>query len=124
MKSEKINPLTDIPIVFISALSKQRIFKAIETGVSVFKNRSNRIATSKLNNVLLPIIESQPPPAFKGKYVKIKFCTQLPTNHPQFAFFCNLPQYVKDPYKRFLEKKIREIYNFKGVPIQLIFRKK
>ena len=121
---DKINPFTDVPIVFISALSKQRIFKAIETGVSVFKNRSNRIATSKLNNVLLPIIESQPPPAFKGKYVKIKFCTQLPTNHPQFAFFCNLPQYVKDPYKRFLEKKIREIYNFKGVPIQLFFRKK
>ena len=121
---EKIVPFTDVPIVFISALSKQRIFKAIETGVTVFKNRSNRIATRKLNNVLLPIIESQPPPAFKGKYVKIKFCTQLPTNHPQFAFFCNLPQYVKDPYKRFLEKKIREIYNFKGVPIQLFFRKK
>lgn len=121
---DKINPFTDVPIVFISALSKRRIFKAIETGVSVFKNRSNRIATSKLNNVLLPIIESQPPPAFKGKYVKIKFCTQLPTNYPQFAFFCNLPQYVKDPYKRFLEKKIREIYNFKGVPIQLFFRKK
>ena len=101
---EKIVPFTDVPIVFISALSKQRIFKAIETGITVFKNRSNRIATRKLNNVLLPIIESQPPPAFKGKYVKIKFCTQLPTNHPQFAFFCNLPQYVKDPYKRFLEK--------------------
>jgi GTP-binding protein len=121
---EKIVPFTDVPIVFISALSKQRIFKAIETGITVFKNRSNRIATRKLNNVLLPIIESQPPPAFKGKYVKIKFCTQLPTNHPQFAFFCNLPQYVKDPYKRFLEKKIREIYNFKGVQIQLFFRKK
>ena len=121
---EKIVPFTDVPIVFISALSKQRIFKAIETGVTVFKNRSNRIATRKLNNILLPIIESQPPPAFKGKYVKIKFCTQLPTNHPQFAFFCNLPQYVKDPYKRFLEKKIRKIYNFRGVPIQLFFRKK
>ena len=121
---EKIVPFTDVPIVFISALSKQRIFKAIETGVTVFKNRSNRIATRKLNDVLLPIIENQPPPSFKGKYVKIKFCTQLPTTHPQFAFFCNLPQYVKDPYKRFLEKKIREIYNFKGVPIQLFFRKK
>ena len=121
---EKIVPFTDVPIVFISALSKQRIFKAIETGVTVFKNRSNRIATRKLNDVLLPIIENQPPPSFKGKYVKIKFCTQLPTNHPQFAFFCNLPQYVKDPYKRYLEKKIREIYNFKGVPIQLFFRKK
>ena len=121
---EKILPFADVPIVFISALIKQRIFKAIETGVTVFKNRSNRIATRKLNDVLLPIIDNQPPPAFKGKYVKIKFCTQLPTNHPQFAFFCNLPQYVKDPYKRFLEKKIREIYNFKGVPIQLFFRKK
>ena len=121
---EKIVPFTDVPIVFISALSKQRIFKAIETGVTVFKNRSNRIATRKLNDVLLPIIENQPPPAFKGKYVKIKFCTQLPTTHPQFAFFCNLPQYVKDPYKRFLEKKIRKIYNFRGVPIQLFFRKK
>ena len=121
---EKIVPFTDVPIVFISALSKQRIFKAIETGVTVFKNRSNRIATRKLNNALLPIIENKPPPAFKGKYVKIKFCRQLPTNHPQFTFFCNLPQYVKDPYKRFLEKKIREIYNFTGVPIQLFFRKK
>ncbi len=121
---EKIVPFTDVPIVFISALSKQRIFKAIETGVTVFKNRSNRIATRKLNDVLLPIIENQPPPSFKGKYVKIKFCTQLPTTHPQFAFFCNLPQYVKDPYKRFLEKKIRKIYNFRGVPIQLFFRKK
>ena len=121
---EKIVPFTDVPIVFISALSKQRIFKAIETGVTVFKNRSNRIATRKLNDVLLPIIENQPPPSFKGKYVKIKFCTQLPTNHPQFTFFCNLPQYVKDPYKRFLEKKIRKIYNFRGVPIQLFFRKK
>ena len=121
---EKIIPFTDVPILFISALNKQRIFKAIETGVTVFKNRSNRISTSKLNDVLLPIIEKQPPPAFKGKYVKIKFCTQLPTDHPQFAFFCNLPQYVKDPYKRFLEKRIREKYNFKGVPIQLFFRKK
>jgi GTP-binding protein len=121
---EKIVPFTDVPIVFISALSKQRIFKAIETGVTVFKNRSNRIATRKLNDVLLPIIENQPPPSFKGKYVKIKFCTQLPTTHPQFAFFCNLPQYVKDPYKRFLEKQIRKIYNFRGVPIQLFFRKK
>ena len=121
---EKIAPFTDVPIIFVSALNKQRIFKAIETGLSVFKNRSNRIPTRKLNDILLPIIESQPPPSFKGKFVKIKFCTQLPTGHPQFAFFCNLPQYVKDPYKRFLEKKIREKYNFNGVPIQLFFRKK
>lgn len=121
---EKIAPFTDVPIIFVSALNKQRIYKAIETGLSVFKNRSNRIPTRKLNDILLPIIESQPPPSFKGKFVKIKFCTQLPTDHPQFAFFCNLPQYVKDPYKRFLEKKIREKYNFNGVPIQLFFRKK
>ena len=121
---EKIAPFTDVPIVFISASNKQRIFKAIETAVTVFKNRSNRIPTRKLNDILLPIIEAQPPPSLKGKYVKIKFCTQLPTPHPQFAFFCNLPQYVKDPYKRFLEKKIREQYDYNGVPIQLFFRKK
>ena len=121
---EIIAPFTDVPIVFISASNKQRIFKAIETAVTVFKNRSNRIPTRKLNDILLPIIEAQPPPSLKGKYVKIKFCTQLPTPHPQFAFFCNLPQYVKDPYKRFLEKKIREQYDYNGVPIQLFFRKK
>mgnify|MGYP002014108932 FL=1 len=121
---EKTAPFVDVPIVFISALNKQRIFKAIETAVAVYNYRSNRIPTRKLNDILLPIIESRPPPSFKGKFVKIKFCTQLPTPHPQFAFFCNLPKYVKEPYKRFLENKIRELFEFNGVPIQLFFRKK
>jgi GTP-binding protein len=122
--NEKTAPFTDVPIVFISSLNKQRIFKAIETAVSIYKNRSNRIPTRKLNDTLLPIMESQPPPSYKGKFVKIKFCTQLPTPHPQFAFFCNLPQYVKDPYKRFLENKLRKRFDFNGIPIQLFFRKK
>ena len=121
---EKTAPFKDVPIVFISALNKQRIFKAIETAVTIYKNRSNRIPTRKLNDTLLPIIESQPPPSYKGKFVKIKFCTQLPSPHPQFAFFCNLPQYVKEPYKRFLENKLRERFEFNGIPIQLFFRKK
>ena len=121
---EKIAPFTDVPIIFISVLGKKRIFKAIETGVKVFKNRSNRIPTRKLNDFLLPIIESHPPPSSKGKFIKIKFCTQLPSPYPQFVFFCNLPQYVKDSYKRFLEKKIREKYDYNGVPFQLYFRKK
>ena len=121
---EKIAPFTDVPIIFISVLGKKRIFKAIETGVKVFKNRSNRIPTRKLNDFLLPIIESHPPPSYKGKFIKIKFCTQLPSPYPQFVFFCNLPQYVKDSYKRFLEKKIREKYDYNGVPFQLYFRKK
>ena len=121
---EKTAPFVDVPIVFISTLSKQRIFKAIETAVTVYNYRSNRIPTRKLNDILLPIIESRPPPSFKGKFVKIKFCTQLPTPHPQFAFFCNLPKYVKEPYKRFLENKLREHFEFNGVPIQLFFRKK
>ena len=117
-------PFVDVPIVFVSSVSKQRIFKAIETAVDVFKNRSNRVPTRKLNDILLPVIENRPPPAYKGKHVKIKFCTQLPTAHPQFAFFCNLPQYVKDPYKRFLENQMREIFDFNGIPITLFFRKK
>ncbi len=120
----EIEPFTDVPIVFISVLSKQRIFKAIETAVDVFKARSQKIKTSELNEKMLPIIESYPPPAWKGKYVKIKFCMQLPTPQPQFAFFCNLPQYVRDPYKRYLENKLREEYNFTGVPISVYFRKK
>jgi len=117
-------PFVDIPILFISSLTKQRIYKAVETAVEVYKSRSNRIPTKELNNVMLPIIERNPPPGYKGKYVKIKFCTQLPTPHPQFAFFCNLPQYVKDPYKRFLENKLRAEFDFTGVPLQLFFRKK
>ena len=121
---KQMEPFVDVPIIFISAKTKQRIFKAIETAVNVFKNRSFRIPTKKINDVILPIIEKHPPPLYKGKYVKIKFCTQLPTGHPQFAFFCNLPQYVKDPYKRFLENKIREKFPFEGIPIQIFFRKK
>ena len=121
---KQIEPFTDVPIVFISALTKQRIFKAIETAVEVYKNRSKKIKTRELNDVLLTIIQSYPPPAYKGKYVKIKFITQLPTPQPQFAFFCNLPQYIKDPYKRFLENKLREHFNFHGVPITVYMRKK
>ncbi|MCC4230298.1 ribosome biogenesis GTPase Der [Zunongwangia profunda] len=124
MIRREIEPFTDVPVIFISVLNKQRIFKAIETAVKVFENRSKKIKTRELNDVMLPIIENNPPPAIKGKYVKIKFCTQLPTPQPQFAFFCNLPQYVKDPYKRFIENKIREEFDFKGVPITVYFRKK
>ena len=121
---QQIEPFTDVPIVFISSLTKQRIFKAIETAVEVYKNRSKRIKTSVLNDILLPIIENYPPPAYKGKYVKIKYIMQLPTPQPQFAFFCNLPQYVKDPYKRFLENKLREHFDFHGVPVSVYMRKK
>ncbi|MBO0330420.1 ribosome biogenesis GTPase Der [[Muricauda] lutisoli] len=121
---EVISPFEDVPILFISVLNKQRIFKAIETAVEVYNNRSRRIPTRKLNDIMLPIIEKTPPPSTKGKYVKIKFCTQLPTPYPQFAFFCNLPQYVKDPYKRFLENKIRQNFDFTGVPMTIFMRKK
>ncbi|SHJ93450.1 ribosome biogenesis GTPase Der [Pseudozobellia thermophila] len=119
-----IEPFVDVPIIFISALTKQRIFKAIETAVEVYKNRSKKIKTRKLNDVMLPIIERTPPPAYKDKYVKIKFITQLPTPYPQFAFFCNLPQYVREPYKRFLENQLRENFDFTGVPITVFMRKK
>ena len=113
----EIAPFTAVPILFISALTKQRIFKAIETAVEVFENRKKRISTSKLNDAMLDIIKHTPPPATKGKYIKIKFCMQLPTPTPQFAFFANLPQYVKEPYKRFVENKLRDIFDFTGVPI-------
>lgn len=121
---EAISPFNDVPIIFISTITKQRIFKAIEKSVDVYNSRSKKIPTKAFNNTMLPIIEKTPPPSFKGKFVKIKFCYQLPTPYPQFAFFCNLPQYVKETYKRFLENKIREVYNFEGVPIQIFFRKK
>ena len=117
-------PFVDVPIVFISALSKQRIFKAIETAVQVYENRTKKVKTSVLNDTLLPIILATPPPAIKGKYVKIKFCTQLPTPYPSFAFFANLPQYVKEPYKRFLENQLRSHFDFNGVPITVYLRKK
>ncbi len=121
---KEIEPFTDVPIVFISVLTKQRIYKAIETAVEIYKNRSKKIKTSELNDVLLPIIEHNPPPAYKGKYVKIKYITQLPTPQPQFAFFCNLPQYIRDPYKRFIENQLRKEFDFHGVPISVYFRKK
>lgn len=121
---EVISPFEDVPILFVSVLNKQRIYKAIETAVEVYNNRSRRIPTRKLNDIMLPIIEKTPPPSTKGKYVKIKFCTQLPTPYPQFAFFCNLPQYVKDPYKRFLENKLRQNFDFTGVPMTIFMRKK
>lgn len=120
----KLAPFNDVPIVFISALTKQRILKAIEEAEKVNNNRTKRIPTSKLNEVMLPIIENYPPPAIKGKFIKIKYITQLPTHAPSFAFFCNLPQYINEPYKRFLENKLRESFDFTGVPIQLFMRKK
>ena len=121
---EAMEPFIDVPIIFISALEKQRIYKAIETAVEVYQNRSKRVPTHKLNDVMLPLIEHYPPPSLKGKYVKIKFCTQLPGHYPQFAFFCNLPQYVKDPYKRYLENQLRKNFNFEGVPVTIFMRKK
>jgi GTP-binding protein len=113
-----------VPILFISALTKQRLLKALEAAVTVYENRKQRIATSKFNEYMLDLIERFPPPALKGKYIKIKYCMQLPTPVPQFVFFANLPQYVKDPYKRFLENKIRENWNFSGVPIDIYIRDK
>ena len=121
---EEIAPFTDVPVLFISAKNKQRIFKAIEEGIKVFENRKRKIKTGKLNEILLPYIQQNPPPAYKRKYIKIKYVTQLPTHSPKFAFFANLPQYIKEPYKRFLENKIRENFDFTGVPIEIYFRKK
>lgn len=121
---KKIAPFSDVPIIFTSVPDKQRIFKALETAVEVYQNRSQSIKTRELNDYILPIIENNPPPATKGKYIKIKFATQLPTRYPTFAFFCNLPQYIKDPYKRFIENKLREHYNLTGVPIEIYFRQK
>lgn len=120
----KTAPFTDIPIVFTSVLTKQRIFKAMETAAKVYGNRSRRVPTAKLNDVLHPLIEKQPPPQVKGKHVKIKYITQLKTAFPSFAFFCNYPQYVKEPYIRYLENKIRENFDFSGAPIQIYMRKK
>lgn len=116
----RIGQFSDVPILFISALTKQRILKAVETAMKVYENRKKKIKTSKLNEVMLPIFENTPPPALKGKYIKIKYCVQLPTPSPQFVFFCNLPQYVKDPYKRFTENQLRKEFGFTGVPLSLI----
>lgn len=121
---ERLSPFTDVPIIFTSVVEKQRIFKAIEAAARVYENKNKKIPTSKLNEVMLPLIENYPPPATKGKYIKIKYITQLPGSAPTFAFFCNLPQYIKEPYKRFLENKLREHFDFIGVPIQIYFRQK
>ncbi|HIX54464.1 MAG TPA: ribosome biogenesis GTPase Der [Candidatus Sphingobacterium stercoripullorum] len=122
---EKIAPFSDIPILFISATEKQRIFKAIEAAQKVYDNKVKKIPTSKLNSVLLEAIENYPPPAVKGKYIRIKYVTQVGSGHsPVFAFFCNLPQYIREPYKRYLENKIRDNFDFSGVPIQITFKQK
>ena len=121
----RISPFEDVPIIFTSVLNKQRVFKVLETAKEVYESRSRRISTSELNEKLLPIVKEQnPPPAVKGKWIKIKYITQLPTHYPQFVFFCNLPQYIRDPYKRFVENRLRELWDFHGVPITIYFRAK
>ncbi|GAB2551942.1 ribosome biogenesis GTPase Der [Rufibacter soli] len=121
---ERIAPIAYPPIIFISVMNKQRVHKAIETIIQVYENRSLKIPTSKLNDAMLKEIERYPPPSIKGKFVKIKYVTQLPTHTPTFAFFCNLPQYIKESYARFLENRLREHFGFEGVPVNLVFRKK
>jgi GTPase len=121
---DRTSPFTDYPILFISAINKQRIFNVLELIETVNKNRSRKIPTSELNEVMLDIVKRNPPPAIKGKYVKIKYVTQLPIYTPAFAFFCNLPQYVREPYRRYVENRMRERFEFTGVPIKIFFRKK
>lgn len=121
---KRLAPFNDIPIIFTSVLSKQRILDVLQTAIRVYESRKRRIPTSELNEFLLPLIENYPPPAIKGKYIKIKYITQLPTPTPQFAFFTNLPQYVKESYRRFLENNLREHWDFSGVPLQIYFRQK
>ena len=120
----KLAPFNDVPVLFISALTKQRVFKAVETAMQVYRNRQQKIPTAKLNEVMLAAIDNYPPPTVKGKYIRIKYVTQLPTPSPQFAFFCNLPQYIRDPYRRYLENKMRENFELQGVPVQIYFREK
>jgi len=120
----RIAPFTDVPVIFTSNETKQRLLKALEVAVEVAENRKVKIPTSKLNDIMLPLIQAYPPPIYKGKEVKIKFVTQLPTRSPAIAFFCNTPQYVKLPYQRFLENKLREHFNFSGIPVRLYFRQK
>ena len=122
---ERLAPFSDFPIIFASAQTKQRIFKVLESAEQVYKNRQCRIPTARLNEEMLPLIEAYPPPSNKGKYIKIKYCTQLPnTQIPSFVFFANLPQYVKDPYRRFLENQIRQRWNLSGTPINIFIRQK
>lgn len=122
--AKKLAPFSDIPIVFASALNKQRILEVLQQAIRVYNSRRRRIPTSELNDYILPIIEAYPPASTKGKYIRIKYATQLPTPTPQFAFFVNLPQYIKEPYRRYLENKIREHWDFSGVPMQIYFRQK
>jgi GTPase len=121
---ERLAPFTDVPIIFTSNLTKQRVHQALEEAMRVYENRQMKIPTSKLNDLMLPIISQNPPPSTKGKYIVIKYVTQIPSQVPTFAFFCNLPQYVKEPYKRYLENKLRENFDLSGVPIRLFFRQK
>jgi GTP-binding protein len=120
----KCAPFQDFPIIFVSAINKQRVFRVLETAMEVFNNRTQKIQTSALNKYMLEAIEAHPPPAHKGKYIRIKYVAQLPTHAPTFAFYANLPQYIREPYKRYLENRIREKFSLTGVPIQIFFRKK
>jgi Predicted GTPases len=124
LTKEQLAPFNDVPVLATSVPNKQRIFKAIEEAMRVNENRIKKIPTSKLNEVMLEIIEHTPPAAVKGKYIRIKFFQQLPTHAPSFAVFCNLPQYIQDSYKRFIENRLRENFDFNGVPIKVFFRKK
>ena len=122
---ERVAPFTDFPIIFTSTITKQRVFKVLELAQEVYNNSKNKVSTAKFNEEMLPLIEAYPPPSIKGKYIKIKYCMQLPdVRVPSFIFFANLPQYVKEPYKRFLENKIREKWNFSGVPMNIYIRQK
>jgi GTPase len=121
---EKVKPFKDVPVLFTSAVTKQRILKSLELAMTVYENRNRRIPTNKLNDVMLPIVNHTPPPSHNATYVKIKYVTQLPTKTPVFAFFCNHPQYIQESYKRFLENKLRENFEFTGAPIAIVFRKK
>jgi GTP-binding protein len=121
---EKIAPFSDLPLIFTSVINKQRVLDVLKAAASVYENYNRKIPTSKLNEIMLPEIENYPPPSTKGKFIKIKYITQLPSSSPAFAFFCNLPQYIKDPYKRFLENKIRKHFNFNGCPVGIILKKK
>lgn len=122
--AKRLSPFNDIPVVFTSVINKQRIMDVLDEALHVYNNYSRKISTSQLNDAMLPEIENYPPPAWKGKYIKVKYVTQLPTAFPCFAFFCNLPQYVREPYKRFIENRLREKFDFSGCPIQIYFRQK
>lgn len=124
VSGQKLSPFSDVPMIFTSVINKQRIMEVLQTAVKVNEARRRRIPTSQLNDFILPVIEQTPPPSTKGKYIRIKYAMQLPTDTPAFAFFVNLPQYIKDPYRRFIENKIRSEWDFCGVPMQIYFRQK